>query len=132
MNLWASFDLPRSLSAGVGGGDGFDSGAAGDGGRDSDSDSEGFLGTRAGALRGLPGPAPRRAAGAGSGDWADVSGGPCAPTDCGQREPDGSKPAGALEILDVFDIFSKPGVAAGIHDLSLVCRGVAAGGAAQG
>jgi NADH:ubiquinone oxidoreductase subunit 4 (subunit M) len=34
--------------------------------------------------------------------------------DCGQREPNGSKPAGALEILDV-----------GVDDLSLVCRSAA-------
>ena len=45
----------------------------------------------------------------------------CAAIDCGQREPNGREPAGALEILDV-----------GVDDLSLVCRSAGAGAAAQG
>ena len=45
------------------------------------------------------------------GDRADDADRPFAATDCGQREPDGGEPAGALEILDVS-----------VDDLSLVCR----------
>ncbi len=39
-----------SVSAGMGGGDGVGAGIAGDGGRDSDRDSEGIYGTGAGAV----------------------------------------------------------------------------------
>ena len=72
-------DLPRRVSAGVGGGDGFGSRAAGDGGGDSDGDSEGIYGAGAGALGGVSRYASRRAAGAGSGDRIDVAALACCP-----------------------------------------------------
>ena len=64
-------------------------GPAGDGGSHPHRDSESIQRTRAGALRQLSRSASRRAAGDGAGDRPDADHRPCAPTDCGQREPNG-------------------------------------------